>query len=146
MKVSDFISPEEEKEVVEAIKQAELNTSGEIRVHIEHTCEGDRFNHALEVFEQLEMHKTKLSNGVLIYVSIDDHQLVIIGDKGINDVVPKGFWGSTKDKIINQFKKENYKQGLIDGILEAGNQLKTHFPYQSDDIDELDNEISKGKS
>lgn len=144
MKVSEFINPEEEKEIIEAIKEAELNTSGEIRLHIEHKCEGDRFEHALEIFEKLEMHKTELSNGVLIYVSIDDHQLVILGDKGINDVVEKGFWESTRDEIISQFKSGNYKQGLINGILEAGKQLKQHFPYQSDDANELDNEISKG--
>ncbi|MFD0932593.1 TPM domain-containing protein [Psychroflexus salinarum] len=144
MKVSEFISPDDEKEIVEAIKEAELNTSGEIRVHIEHKCTGDRFDHALEIFEKLEMHKTELSNGVLIYVSIDDHQLVILGDKGINDVAPKGFWESTKDEIISQFKSGNYKQGLINGVLEAGKQLKKHFPYQSDDTNELNNEISKG--
>ncbi|MBZ9627359.1 TPM domain-containing protein [Psychroflexus sp. CAK1W] len=144
MKVSEFISPDDEKEIVKAIKEAELNTSGEIRVHIEHKCTGDRFDHALEIFEKLEMHKTELSNGVLIYVSIDDHQLVILGDKGINDVVEKGFWESTRDEIISQFKAHNYKQGLINGILEAGKQLKQHFPYQSDDTNELDNEISKG--
>ncbi|MBZ9785868.1 TPM domain-containing protein [Psychroflexus sp. CAK57W] len=144
MKVSEFISPDDEKEIVKAIKEAELNTSGEIRVHIEHKCTGDRFDHALEIFEKLEMHKTELSNGVLIYVSIDDHQLVILGDKGIYDVVEKGFWESTRDEIISQFKAHNYKQGLINGILEAGKQLKQHFPYQSDDTNELDNEISKG--
>lgn len=144
MKVSEFISPDDEKEIIKAIKEAELNTSGEIRVHIEHKCDGDRFDHALEIFEKLEMHKTELSNGVLIYVSIDDHQLVILGDKGINDVVEKGFWESTRDEIINQFKAHNYKQGIINGILEAGKQLKQHFPYQSDDTNELDNEISKG--
>jgi len=144
MKVSEFITPEDEKEIVEAIKEAELNTSGEIRLHIEHTCPGDRFEHALEIFQKLEMHKTELSNGVLIYVSIDDHQMVILGDKGINDLVPKDFWESTKDEIINQFKQGNYKQGLINGVLEAGKQLKEHFPYQSDDTNELDNEISKG--
>jgi len=144
MKVSEFISADEEKEIVESIKEAELNTSGEIRVHIEHNCPGDRFDHALEIFEKLEMHKTELSNGVLIYVSIDDHQLVILGDKGINAVVSDDFWETTKDKIITQFKNKNYKQGLIDGILEAGQQLKQYFPYQSDDTNELDNEISKG--
>jgi uncharacterized membrane protein len=144
MKVSEFITPEDEKEIVEAIKKAELNTSGEIRLHIEHTCSGDRFDHALEIFQKLEMHKTELSNGVLIYVSIDDHQMVILGDKGINDVVPKDFWESTKDEIISEFKKGRYKQGLINGVLEAGKQLKQHFPYQSDDTNELDNEISKG--
>lgn len=144
MKVSEFVSSSDEKEIIAAIQEAELDTSGEIRVHIEHQCEGDRFEHALEIFEKLEMHKTKLSNGVLIYVSIDDHQLVILGDKGINDVVPQGFWESTRDEILREFKGGNYKQGLINGILEAGKQLKAHFPYQSDDTNELNNEISKG--
>ena len=144
MKVSEFLNSADEKEIIAAIKEAELNTSGEIRVHIEHQCEGDRFEHALEIFEKLELHKTKLSNGVLIYVSIDDRQLVILGDQGINDVIPKGFWESTRDEILSEFKKDNYKQGLINGILEAGKQLKQHFPYQSGDINELDDDISKG--
>ena len=144
MKVSEFLNTEDEKEIIAAIKEAELNTSGEIRVHIEHSCEGDRFERAKEIFQKLEMHKTELSNGVLIYVAIDDHQLVILGDKGINNAVPKGFWESTRDEILSEFKKNNYKQGLINGILEAGKQLKQHFPYQSGDVNELDNEISKG--
>ncbi|SDG63689.1 TPM domain-containing protein [Psychroflexus sediminis] len=144
MKVSEFINPAEEHDIVEAIKEAELNTSGEIRVHIEHKCPKDRFERALEIFEKLEMHKTELSNGVLIYVAIDDHQLVILGDKGINEVVPKGFWESTRDEILSQFKHQHFKRGLVNGILEAGKQLKQHFPYQSDDTNELDNEISKG--
>ena len=144
MKVSEFLNTEDEKEIIAAIKEAELNTSGEIRVHIEHSCEGDRFERAKEIFQKLEMHKTELSNGVLIYVAIDDHQLVILGNKGINNAVPKGFWESTRDEILSEFKKNNYKQGLINGILEAGKQLKQHFPYQSGDVNELDNEISKG--
>jgi len=143
-KVSEFITPTDEQDIIEAIKKAELNTSGEIRVHIEVKCPKDRFERALEVFQELNMHKTELSNGVLIYVAVEDHQLVILGDKGINEVVPKGFWESTRDEILSEFKQHEYKTGLVKGIHEAGEQLKQHFPYQSGDINELDNDISKG--
>ncbi|AFU67811.1 hypothetical protein P700755_000816 [Psychroflexus torquis ATCC 700755] len=143
-KVSEFITPTDEQDIIEAIKKAELNTSGEIRVHIEVKCpKEDRFERALEVFQELNMHKTELSNGVLIYVSVEDHQLVILGDKGINEVVPKGFWESTRDEILSEFKQNEYKTGLVKGIHEAGEQLKQHFPCQSGDINELDNDISK---
>ncbi|MFN2260733.1 MAG: TPM domain-containing protein [Psychroflexus sp.] len=143
-KVSEFINKKDERDIVEAIKEAELNTSGEVRVHIEHKCDGDPVDRAKAVFEELEMHKTELSNGVLIYVAIDDHQFAIIGDKGINEVVPKGFWESTKDEIISNFKHHHFKNGLVQGILKAGEELKKHFPYQSDDENELNDEISKG--
>jgi uncharacterized membrane protein len=80
---------------------------------------------------------------VLIYISLEDHQLIILGDEGINDVVPKGFWGSIRDGILGEFKQNEYKTDLVKGIHEAGEQLKQHFPYQCDDINELDNDISK---
>ena len=142
-KLKNFLSKEDEKAVVEAIEKAEKNTSGEIRVHIEAHTDEDHFDHALKVFEQLEMHKTELRNGVLIYIAVNDHQFVILGDEGINNVVANDFWEKTKDVMQAQFRKGNFKQGLIDGILQAGNELKVHFPYQSDDEDELSNEISK---
>ena len=139
-----FLTPEEEKAVVEAIQQAEKNTSGEIRVHLEKSTTIAPMERAIAVFNQLEMYKTKDANGVLIYVATEDHKFAICGDKGINDVVPEDFWESTKEIMRNDFKKGNYKQGLIDGILEAGNVLKKYFPYCADDNDELSNEISKG--
>ncbi len=142
--LSAYISKKEEKYIVDAIKTAEKNTSGEIRVHVEKKCPADdAFDRALEVFEKLEMHKTELQNGVLLYVAIEDHKFVICGDKGINDVVPKNFWESTKDIVISNFKLGNYSQGLVDGILKAGEELKAHFPYQSDDENELSDQISK---
>jgi len=143
-KIEDFLTPSEEQEIIEAIRQAELKTSGEIRVHIEKTSKGDATNRALEVFHFLKMDNTKLQNGVLIYVAIEDKTFVIYGDKGINDVVSKDFWDSTKDIMQSHFKSVNFKQGLIDGIIKSGEQLAKYFPWEHGDTDELSNEISKG--
>ncbi|WP_147678451.1 TPM domain-containing protein [Algibacter pacificus] len=144
-KVEDFLTSEEEQEIVEAIRLSELNTSGEIRVHIENSANGDATHRALEVFHYLKMDNTKLQNGVLIYVAINDKAFVIYGDEGINKVVPENFWDSTKDAMQTQFKLGKFKQGIIEGILKAGEQLATFFPWKQDDIDELSNEISKGE-
>ena len=143
-KVEAFLTKEEEQEIVSAIRIAEKNTSGEIRVHIEASADKDHYERALEVFHLLEMNATKDANGVLIYVAVKDKKFVIYGDKGINEVVPKYFWDNTKDVIQNHFINDNFEQGLIDGILSTGEELKHHFPYQQDDIDELSNDISKG--
>lgn len=144
-KVEDFLTKEEEQEIVEAIRVAEKNTSGEIRVHIEKTTSIDVFVRALEVFNLLKMDETQLKNGVLIYLAITDKKFVICGDKGINDVVTADFWDSTKKVMAAQFKNGNFKQGLIDGILKAGEQLHNYFPWMDDDTNELSNEISKGE-
>lgn len=127
-KVEEFLSEKDEAEVVEAIRIAEKKTSGEIRVHLEKSSNGDIWNRAIEVFQLLKMHNTKQENGVLIYVAVEDRSFVIYGDNGINNVVPKDFWESTKESIVKQFKKGDFKQGLVDGILQAGEQLQTHFP------------------
>ncbi|MAD96465.1 MAG: hypothetical protein CMB99_03970 [Flavobacteriaceae bacterium] len=142
--VEDFLSKGEEQEIIEAIRTAEKNTSGEIRVHLEAHTDDNHYNRALDVFYQLEMDKTKDQNGVLIYVAVEDHKFVICGDKGINDVVPNDFWDTTKDLMQSHFKQGNFKQGLVEGILKAGEELKGHFPWQEDDENELSNEISKG--
>ncbi|NRA91761.1 MAG: TPM domain-containing protein [Psychroserpens sp.] len=143
-KIEDFLSAEEEHEVIEAIRIAEQNTSGEIRVHIEHAALKDPFERAMEVFHYLKMDNTKQQNGVLIYVAVDDKTFVIYGDKGINDVVPNDFWNSTKDTIQSHFELGNFKQGLIDGIIMAGKQLQSHFPWIHGDENELPNKVSKG--
>jgi uncharacterized membrane protein len=143
-KVEDFLTKEEEQEIVEAIRMAEKETSGEIRVHIEKTTSIDAFDRALEVFHLLEMNKTELKNGVLIYVAVKDKTFVICGDQGINELVPNDFWNTTKEVMADHFKNGNFKNGLIDGIIKAGNQLKIYFPFQEGDTNELSNEISKG--
>lgn len=142
--IEDFLTSTEEEEIIEAIRVAESKTSGEIRVHIERSCNLDAYERALEVFYILKMDNTKAQNGVLIYVAIDNKSFVIIGDQGINNLVGAAFWNSTRDKIASQFKQGLFKQGLVEGISEAGKVLSKHFPWQHDDTNELDNTISKG--
>lgn len=138
-----FFSRKEEEQIVEAIRQAELCTSGEIRVHL-HTshCTKPIMEGALDTFYRLGMEKTSLHNGVLIYLATKEKEFAIIGDEGINKKVADNFWDSTKDKMQVEFRKGDFVKGLCAGIKEAGEQLKTYFPYESDDENELPDEIS----
>ena len=142
--VEAFLTTIEEQEVVAAIREAERQTSGEIRVHIENTFNGEINTRALEVFSILKMQNTQLHNAVLIYVAVKARAFAIYGDKGIDAVVSNTFWDDTKNTIESHFKKANFKQGLVDGVLHAGEQLKKHFPISDLDQNELANEISKG--
>ncbi|HOP02949.1 MAG TPA: TPM domain-containing protein [Tenuifilaceae bacterium] len=130
--------------IVNAVKQAELNTSGEIRIHIEDRCKGNVLDRAADVFAMLKMHKTEQRNGVLFYLALDDKQFAILGDAGINAVVPANFWESIKEEMMAHFKNGEFADGLVKGVEMAGEKLKQHFPYQSDDINELPNDISFG--
>ena len=137
-----ILNNEEDRRVVEAIKQAELNTSGEIKVHIENRCKGNVEERSLYVFDKLKLHETKLRNGVLIYLAVRDHKFAILGDEGINKVVEDGFWNDVKDLMLGHFKEGRFAEGLEQGIQRCGEKLKTYFPYQSDDINEIPDEIS----
>lgn len=142
--IEDFLTQEDEQEIVQAIIQAEKLTSGEIRVHIENSAKDYGPDRAYEVFHLLNMDETELKNGVLIYVAVLDKTFVICGDKGIDEVVPDNFWEATKSSIEKHFKARKFKQGIIEGILLSGEQLKKYFPWKESDKNELDNEISKG--
>jgi len=143
-RVEDFLTAEEEQEIVLAILEAEKNTSGEIRVHIEAHTRLEPMERAKEVFHKLKMDNTKQENGVLIYVAVNDRKFAICGDRGINAVVPPDFWDSTKNTIQEEFKKKNFKKGIIDGVLMAGKELQAHFPWRHGDTNELSDEVSKG--
>lgn len=143
-RVENFLSAEEELDVVQAILEAENNTSGEIRVHIEAHTRLEPIERAKEVFQMLKMGNTKEENGVLIYVAVNDRKFAIYGGRGIDKVVPDGFWDTTRDVIQAQFKKNDFKRGITDGISMAGKELQTHFPWQQGDINELSDEVSKG--
>ncbi|WP_299384034.1 TPM domain-containing protein [uncultured Lacinutrix sp.] len=142
--VEAFLTTIEEQEIVAAIREAEQQTSGEIRVHIENTSKADIETRALEVFSILKMQNTELHNAVLIYIAVKDKAFAIYGDRGINAVVPDSFWDDTKNTIQNHLKSGNNKQALVDGILLAGQQLKEYFPISKNDRNELSNTISKG--
>ena len=146
MNIKKYFTEENKLQIANAIRVAELNTSGEIRVHIEKHCKGDVLDQAAYIFEKLEMHKTELRNGVLFYLAVEDRKFAILGDAGINQKVPADFWEKTKEVVVEKFKDGAIAVGLASGIILAGEQLKEHFPYQTGDVNELSNEISFGKN
>ncbi|MGQ2982145.1 TPM domain-containing protein [Flavobacterium sp.] len=143
-KAKDLLTPAEEEAIVAAIGQAEKNTSGEIRVHVEDTSKKPPLERAQEVFQQLGMHATEARNGVLFYVGVKDHSFAIVGDEGIDKAVENDFWDCTKDVVIGHFKEGRFSQGLVEGILRAGDRLKAYFPFADSDSNELPDSISKG--
>ena len=143
---SSFFTQEQQDRIVQAIREAETNTSGEIKVHIEKECPCDVMAHAKEVFLHLKLHETSLRNGVLFYLALESHKFAILGDSGINSVVPDNFWLQIKDTMRSQFKQGFFTEGLCTGILMAGQELKAHFPFQANDKNELSDDISFGDS
>lgn len=145
MNPAKFFTKEQKKQITDAIKEAELNTSGEIRLHVEKKCKVDTLDRAAYIFDKLNMHKTEKRNGVLFYLAIENRKFAILGDAGINAVTPDDFWDEIKDVVIDLFKEEKYAEGLSKGIKMAGKALKEYFPYQTDDVNELSDDISFGK-
>ena len=145
MSVHSYFSEEDKLQITNAIRVAENNTSGEIRVHVEKHCKGDVLDRAAYIFDKLEMQKTELRNGVLFYLAVEDRKFAILGDAGINQKVPENFWEEIKGDAIASFKEDRFAEGLSNGIVKAGEQLKAHFPHQDDDVNELSDEISFGE-
>jgi uncharacterized membrane protein len=141
-----FFNVSEQEAILKSIRHAETNTSGEIRVHIENNCPYDLLDRAADVFAMLNMHKTDLRNGVLFYLSIHDRKFAILGDAGINSKVPSDFWESVREDMAKDFKVGRFTDGICKGIEKAGLKLREHFPYQSNDINELPDEISFNKN
>ena len=140
------LTPEQEAALVAAIKQAEITTSGEIRVHLEDTCPTpEPLDRAAQVFADLAMHKPAERNGVLFYLAWESRQFAVIGDIAINSVVPDDFWETTKETVLQQFRAERYAAGLEQGVRMVGEQLQRYFPYNAKtDKNELDDSISFG--
>ena len=133
---------EEQQRIRTAIEDAEKHTSGQIRVCIEKTCAENVLDRAAKYFHQLDMHKTRLRNGVLIYVATVDRKFAIIGDRGINKVVPENFWDDTKEDMLEHFKYGNIVEGIVTGLKIAGDHLQKYFPHQLDDNNELSDDIA----
>lgn len=138
-----FFTEEEQKKIVKAIRDAESNTSGEIKVHIASSTNGEEIvQQASIIFDKLELEKTAQRNGVLIYIAKDDRQFAIWADKGINVVVPIGYWESTVDLMRSYFKAGQFAEGVIKGINMIGVKLKAFFPIEKNDINEITDDIS----
>lgn len=134
----------QEQRILACIAAAEKNTSGEIRVHVDKWCKSNPLFKANNMFIHLGMDKTEQRNGVLIYIALKEHKFAIVGDEGIDNVVPADFWDSAKSHMKNHFASGNVIEGICQGIKEAGEQLKQYFPYQSNDQNELPDTISYG--
>ncbi len=143
--IKDLFTKDEREDIRQAILNAELDTSGEIRVHIEDTCSGEVFDRASDIFKKLKMHKTERRNGVLFYLAVKNRKFAVLGDKGINAVVEDDFWDDIKALLLDHFREEKYAEGLIKGVELVGTKLKNHFPFQTDDVNELPDDISFGK-
>lgn len=146
MKAELFFTGEEKEKIQQAIKEAEKNTSGEIRVHLENRCTGNVLDRAAFLFGKMNIHKTEKRNGVLFYLAIADRKFAILGDAGINAVTPDDFWDIIKNTMAGLFSENEFAEGLIRGIQMTGEALKEHFPYQDNDINELPDDISFGQN
>lgn len=141
-RLRDFFTSEDEEMILSAIKEAECDTSGEIRVRIEKLAGEDPMGMARKAFEELGMRETELHNGVLFVLAVEDRKFIILGDDVINEKVPDDFWDSVRDIVIENFKNNQFAKGLAEGIAMAGKQLATFFPCQNDDVNELSDAIS----
>lgn len=143
--MSKFFTQEQEACILAAIRSAEAACSGEIRVRVDRKCEADVRDSAAHAFHKLHMEKTRLRNGVLFYLATESRQFAVLGDAGINAHVPPDFWNAVIDTLSRAFKQGDFVGGLCEGIRLCGEQLATHFPPQSDDTNELPDDISYGR-
>lgn len=137
-----YLTEEQEKHIIDAIAEAELQTSGEIRIHIEAKCNRDPLERAARIFHELGMDQTELQNGVLIYIASEDHKVAVYAGKGINKQVEDGFWSGVLNLILEEFKKDDFEQGIANAVARVGEKLKELYPYRKDDINELSDDIS----
>lgn len=142
MASNDFLTEEQEQHVIEAIQKVENQTSGEVRVHIEHNCDREPLERAARIFHELGMDQTELQNGVLIYIASEDHKAAVYAGRGIHKQVEEGFWNDVLNLLIEHFKKDEFEEGIEEAVVKVGNKLEELFPYQRGDVNELSNEIS----
>jgi uncharacterized membrane protein len=145
MKIEEFLSPEEEQSIADAISLAEKSSSGEIRVHLDKSCKNDALVRAKDLFKKLKMYETAQRNAVIIYISVDDHKLAIYGDEGIHTIVEQNFWDEDIELMVSHFKDGRFLDGILAVVGRIGVKLKEHFPHDElNDINELDNSVSYG--
>ncbi|HLR77344.1 MAG TPA: TPM domain-containing protein [Balneolaceae bacterium] len=144
MSETNFLTQEQEQQVVRAIADAEHETSAEIRVHIEDRCQMDPVERAAKVFHKLGMNHTKQKNGVVIYVATEDKKAAVFGGKGIHEQIDENYWSDVLNIIITHFKDQNFAEGLSKAVEAVGKKLKELFPAPADDTNELSDEISYG--
>ena len=143
----EFFTDEEKQTIVDAVRIAEQRTSGEVRVFVESRCRYvNAIDRAVEIFENLKMQNTELRNATLVYVAIKDRQLAVFGDEGIHQKVGNEYWANEVVKMINAFNRDNIADGIRQCVLNIGEALAMHFPYdRGTDKNELPDDIVFGK-
>jgi len=146
-KRKEFFTDEEKQSIVDAVRIAEQRTSGEVRVFVESHCRYvNAIDRAVEIFENLQMQRTELRNATLVYVAIRDRQLAVFGDEGIHQKVGNEYWANEVVKMINAFNRDNIAEGIRQCVLNIGEALAMHFPYdRGTDKNELPDDIVFGK-
>ena len=142
MHQKEFLEALDQPRIVEAIRTAEQQTSGEVRVHVQPRAGGEIRTVAERTFERLGMTKTALRNGVLLFIACEEQRFVILGDKGIDEKVPAGFWDEIAAKLTIRFQHHEFTEGIVEAIHSAGEELRHYFPRAHDDVDELTNDIN----
>ncbi len=142
--VRRHLSDEDLEAIARAVASAEQLTSGQVRVHLEDRCVGDPLAHASRTFRQIGMDRTRLRNGVLLYLALDDHRFAVLGDSGIHERVGAGFWDSVRDALQGELKAGRMRDGIVAAVLEIGRVLGQHFPDRPDDVNELTDSVSLG--
>lgn len=137
-----FFSRNEKQQILAAIREAEKNTSGEIRLHLEYKVKDEVFGHAKKVFQKIGMTKTAERNGVLIFMATKDKKFAVLGDVGINEKVPEGFWNDVVQIMQEHFKRHKFAEGISEAVIRIGEKLKQFFPYRKNDRNELSDTIS----
>lgn len=137
-----YLTDEQEQQVIRAIKEAENQTSGEIRVHIESTCDTEPLDRAARIFHELGMDETELQNGVLIYIASEDHKVAVYAGQGIHKQVEEDFWDGILNLLVEHFKNDNFVEGIAQAVRKVGTKLTDIYPYQKGDVNELSNDIS----
>ena len=143
----EFFTDEEKQSIIDAVRNAEQRTSGEVRVFVESRCRYvNAIDRAVEIFENLQMQKTALRNATLVYVATKDKQLAVFGDEGIHQKVGNEYWANEVMKMIHAFNRDNIAEGISRCVLNIGEALATHFPYdKSTDKNELPDDIVFGR-
>ena len=139
-----FLGKEDKKRIIQAIRQAEGATSGEIRVHLKAKCKDDVIAEAKKVFEKLGMHRSRRRNAVLLFVALKSKRFAIIGDQGIHERVGDSFWNQTRDLMSAHFSKGQLEKGIVAGVHSVGEKLSKFFPHDLDDTNELSNQVTEG--
>lgn len=141
--VRAFLSDDDLEAVARAVAEAEGHTSAEVRVHLDHSCDGDALQQAIKVFKRLGMHKTAARSGVLVYVSVTDRKLAVIGDRGIHERLGEAYWRGLVAAVRERMRQQS-RDGLIHAIAEVGRELGRHFPRRPGDNKELSDQVSLG--